>query len=201
MHVLVTHQLLGEESAVESWKWGLVPLLLIAVYTDWRWQKIFNWLTFPAILLGLLLAALTGLGQGGLAAGSSAILSALAGAGLMIVIFFLLLQTGGMKAGDLKLMTAVGAWLGWPLALSALVDVFLAGGVLALSWAIAHRALGRTIRQVRDFFWALAGGMAPQDLLPESAAPLFPYGIAIAAGTILAMLLPPLLPWEVGQKW
>jgi len=98
-----------------------------------------------------------------------------------------------MKGGDLKLMAAVGAWLGWPLSLQAMLYVAICGGVFAIAWAAAHGALGKALRQIRGFFLAAQAGLNPSEMIVESAAPLFPYGISIAAGTLMAMLLPPLI--------
>lgn len=179
--------------ALEPWKWGLVPVLLVAVYTDWRWHKIYNWLTLPSLGLGLLAAVAGGGLERGPAGALASGLSSLEGFALLTGVFLALTLLGGMKAGDLKLMAAVGAWLGWPLSLTALLYVGVAGGVFSLAWAAAHGALGRTLAQVRNFFLALQGGINPTPFVQTSAAPMFPYGISIAIGTLAAMLGPPIL--------
>ncbi|MBM3270539.1 MAG: prepilin peptidase [Candidatus Sericytochromatia bacterium] len=178
---------------VETWKWGLVPILLVASYTDWRWQKIFNWLTFPAILAGFAVSATAGALSGGLGGAGRQALSSLQGFGFLALIFLVMALLGGMKGGDLKLMAAVGAWLGWPLSVQALLYVAICGGVFALAWAGAHGALGKTFLQIRNFFFAWQAGLKPSEMIVESAAPLFPYGISIGVGTLLAMLAPPLI--------
>ncbi len=183
---------------VETWKWGLVPILLVASYTDWRWQKIFNWLTFPAIGAGLAISIAAGALSGGLAGAGREALSSLAGFGLLALIFLVLGLLGGMKGGDLKLMAAVGAWLGWPLSVQALLYVAICGGIFALVWAAVHGALGKTFLQIRGFFLAFHAGLKPSSMIVESAAPLFPYGISIAVGTILSLVAPPLI--EIGGK-
>ncbi len=170
-----------------------MPVVLVAVYTDWRWHKIYNWLTFPALALGFLVSIGAGAFHHGAGGALSGGLEALAGFGLTTVVFLLLVLLGGMKAGDLKLMAAVGAWLGWPLAVSGLLYVALAGGVFSLAWAAAHGALGRLLRQLRVYLMALQGGINPAPLVQESVAPLLPYGISIAVGTLAAMFGPPLI--------
>lgn len=177
----------------ETWKWGLVPILLVAAYTDWRWQKIFNWLTLPALGLGLIVSVGAGSLSGGAPGALQGALSSLAGFGFLALIFLVLGLVGGMKGGDLKLMAAVGAWLGWPLAVSAMLYVAICGGVFALAWAAAHGALRRTFQQIRGFFLAMQSGIDPGKMIVESAAPLFPYGISIAVGTLMALALPPLI--------
>ncbi len=179
--------------AVETWKWGLVPILLVASYTDWRWQKIFNWLTVPALVAGFVVSLAAGAIAGGPSGALSSGLSSLAGFGFLAAIFLVLGLLGGMKGGDLKLMAAVGAWLGWPLSISAMLYVAICGGVFSLVWAAAHGVLGKTFRQIQGFFLAMQSGINPGKMIAESAAPLFPYGISIAVGTLMALVLPPLI--------
>lgn len=167
------------------WQWALVAVLAIAVYTDWRWRRIYNWLTLPAFLLGLVLSAVFGGGQ--------ALLMSLAGAGTAFVIFLLLFLFGGMGGGDLKLMTAIGAWLGFPLILVDMAYVAIAGGVLGLAFALQAGVMKQVLANIYHFFAiALMPGVKPTEILTESAAPKFPYGLAIAAGTVITLAYPAL---------
>src|SRR6185312_11937421 len=85
---------------------------------------VYNALTIPTLLLGVIVSACLG-GWEGLA-------SSLPGAGLgfgLLVVFF---AVGGVGAGDVKLLTAVGAWLGPYLTYQVFVASALFGGVYAL---------------------------------------------------------------------
>ena len=185
--------------------WAVLPVLAVAVYTDARWQRIRNWLTFPAMGLGLLVRV----GEGAVATGWQGAFRALGwslSGWLVFPLAFLLIDAlyaggwgrlKGIRAGDIKLMAAVGAWTGPWVALSAILDTALAGGVLSLAWAAAHGALPAVIGQVKGFFTAVGAGLSrPGDMVPESRAPLLPYALSIALGTILALVAPPL--WELG---
>ncbi len=142
----------------------LAALLLLvgwAAWRDLRSRRIPNSLTLPALLIGIV--------GHGLADGLPGAGSALAGAavgGVVLGLFYLL---GGMGAGDVKLMAAVGALLGWPLAVAALLCTAIAGGVLALVWVIC-RWLASGRRTAR-------GGASLRKIR-------LPYGVAIAAGTL-----------------
>jgi len=176
---------------IPTWQWALVLVLLIAVITDLRSHRIYNWLTFPAMGLGLLLNLVMG--------GLPGLLSSLAGAGLAAVVFLLLYLFAKMGAGDLKLMVAIGAWLGYPLIVVVMIDVALAGGIIALLFALRYGALWSVLRNLYYFLLAMfTPGAKPESVLSKSALPPFPYGVAIAAGTLCAMLYPRLLTFTGG---
>lgn len=88
--------------------WLLWIALGIAVVTDWRERKIYNWLTFPAFALALGLR-MVGYGFDGPGTLSEGLL----GAAIGFVPFFALAWKGGMGMGDVKLVAVVGACLGW----------------------------------------------------------------------------------------
>ena len=95
--------------AMETWKTVLLlgPLgvvLLIAAWTDLRERKVYNKLTYPAILIGLLLHTIT--------LGLDGFLSGLLAASLMLVIGLFLIVTPAIKGGDIKLLMVVGAFAG-----------------------------------------------------------------------------------------
>jgi len=81
--------------------------VLIAACTDvWRF-RLHNVLTIPLFISGLMYHGFTE-GRSGLA---GAVLGALVGGLPFLVVY----AKGGMGAGDIKLLAAVGAWLGpWP---------------------------------------------------------------------------------------
>ncbi len=97
--------------------WGIAAAAVVvtsaAAVTDFRCRRIPNWLTLSTFLLGLLFRLGTGGGAGLLDAG----LGFAAGFGTL----FILWVCGGGGAGDVKLMGALGVWLGGSLTLSVLV--------------------------------------------------------------------------------
>lgn len=89
---------------------------------------------------------------------------------LVLAIGLLLLHFGLMGGGDIKLFIAISGWTGLGGLPLQLVSVVLAGGALALLLLLA-RAL-------------VAGRRQSVPRLLQSGAPV-PYGVAIAAGTLL----------------
>jgi prepilin peptidase CpaA len=157
----------------------LVIALAISVATDVRSRRIPDAVTLPAI--GLLLLArllLSGwYGPFGMAVG---VVGALAGWAVSRIVA----RCGGMGLGDVKLMAAVGAGLGWPVVLRALVFTAIAGGVQALVVAVGSGQLGPALRGAGAVL--LRGlGSARQGPVPGRSLAV-PYAVAIAAGAALA---------------
>jgi prepilin peptidase CpaA len=161
-------------------------MVLTAAAIDLRERRIPNWLTFGAWLMALpLQIAIHGLGHGAADWAVGWV------AGFAIFLPFYLVH--GMAAGDVKLMAAVGAWLGASMALQIALATFVIGGV----WALALTARRRRMAQLRR---NLASILLSQGQISRSAEPpkpnadaswsvgAVPYGVAIAAGTI-AMLI------------
>ncbi|HEY9723748.1 MAG TPA: A24 family peptidase [Oscillatoriaceae cyanobacterium] len=165
------------------WQFGLLGIVIIAMVTDLQTRKIYNWLTFPAMLVGLVL----NIALGGVSGLESSLIGLAAGS-LLFVVGFLM---GAMGAGDVKLMAAVGLWLGWPHTLAAVVYVTVAGALVAIVSATANGSLPKLLNNVKWFFLGLIiPGAKATVALGDSAAPPVPYGVSIAIGTALALLFP-----------
>ena len=103
--------------------WIALPFILaFACYGEIRERRIPNWLTLGGIAFGVGAAAIEG-GADGLV--DSALGLAIAG-GLFLP-FCLLGVVGG---GDMKLMAAVGAIVGWPMVLRVVCNTCIAGGLV-----------------------------------------------------------------------
>ena len=62
---------------------------------------------------------------------------------------------GGMGAGDVKLAAAIGVWIGPRQLFVALVMTALAGGVMAVAWAIQGKFLGELFKGSGDLLLGL----------------------------------------------
>jgi prepilin peptidase CpaA len=163
---------------------GAFAIAGVACWFDVRTRRIPNWLTFPAAALGLIAATLAHGGSG----------AAWSAAGLLfgLAIFFPLFLLRGLGAGDVKLMSALGAWLGSSVIFGVAFYTALAGGVLALALILRHRYGGQAIRNLWLLLthWRVVG-IRPLDslTLETSAGPKLPYALPIAAGLALAFWL------------
>lgn len=168
---------------VPFWQFGLVGIVGVALVTDLQNRKIYNWLTFPAMLAGLIL----NFAIGGLPGLQSSLIGLLVGSAVFLVGFLV----GAMGAGDVKLMAAVGAWMGWPFVIAAVIYVTLFGGIIAIIAAAASGALTQMLKNVGGFMMALiTPGAKPAGAFTTSAAPPVAYGVSIALGTMLALFFP-----------
>lgn len=159
-------------------------LLALACITDLRTRRIPNVLTFSAAALAVLFHLTTG---GVTAAGWS-----LAGYALGALLFFPMFALRGMGAGDVKLLAAIGAWLGpGQVAVVALVTS-VAGGLLGLAVALGYGYLKTALSNL----WMLlmhwrVGGVRPLPAvtLQGNRGPRLAYAVPIAIGTVVTLWL------------
>jgi prepilin peptidase CpaA len=114
----------------------LVAALIAGVTDIWKF-KVYNLLTFPLAASGLLYHAF----HGGAPALAGSFLGAFVGFALMIVLYAM----GGMGAGDVKFVTAIGVWLGVPLTLYVMTAGCIAAGVYALVLLVSAPSLKETM--------------------------------------------------------
>ena len=161
----------------------LAALLIsvVAAVIDLRQHRIPNWLTYSGLLLGVAMRGVF-LGWKGLL---SALLGCLLAGGVMLVFY----MVRAMGAGDVKIMAAIGAWIGPREAVNVLLATAICGGVLAIAYAIYRKRMVSTLRNVGSVlrFHAWAGVQSHPELnLDNPSALRMPYGLAIALGALYA---------------
>ncbi|WP_367394900.1 prepilin peptidase [Cupriavidus sp. Agwp_2] len=148
-----------------------IAIVLTAAAIDLHRRRIPNWLTFGAWMLAL--PAQFAL-HGATAGANAWALGWLTGLGIFLPFYLL----RGMAAGDVKLMAAVGAWLGATVAFKIAMAAFVLGG----AWALVQVAMsGQHKLLVRNLGAIFRTGSSC------ASVGSMPYGVAIAVGT-LAML-------------
>lgn len=165
----------------------LIPVLvlgLLASTWDIRTRRVPNALTLGAAAIALIFHLITG----GLAGAGSALAGWVVGCALFLPFFAL----GGMGAGDVKLLAAIGAWVGPALAFWSWAFASIAGGVLAIAVALLSGYLKKALINVWGLlcFWRVAG-VRPLDEMTLSApgSPRIAYALPIAIGSLLALWL------------
>ena len=153
----------------------------VSTVVDLYTRRIPNALTFGVAALGLLVAAL-GFGQ---------LTAAQAFLGLVVGLLLMLPGhvIGATGAGDVKLMAAIGSFLGPGLVFRAFLYSALAGGVMALAIATRRGLLADTVLGTTRLVTSPA---ATRDaIMTPGRGNRFAYGPAIAAGTLIALVVHP----------
>lgn len=170
----------------------LFLLLVMSVCHDYRTQKIPNKITVPAILGGVILSTVY--------FGFSGLWSSLLGFIVGFLIFLLPFIFGGMGAGDVKLMAAIGAVMGAKFVVMTFIYTAIVGGIIALGYGIYKRGLDASLRlfggflisPLLKFLYRLTGyhkfiewyGSLKKDEV-RSGKLYIPYAIPIAIGAVL----------------
>ena len=159
----------------------LFALLIIATFTDIAYGRIYNWLVYPAIGLGLLLAGLSQLVD----AGRPDIMESVMGLAIGAAVFGFFFLRGWMGAADVKLAAAIGAIGGLWFFLLAMVFITLAGFMIAVAIMIWSGRFGESMKNSLVFFFR--PGKLKQKMDAAGQQPvMIPYGLAMAIGTMAA---------------
>jgi prepilin peptidase CpaA len=144
----------------------------VACVTDLRSRRIPNWLTFGASL----------------AAFGQSVAGWMVGAALFLPLFLL----GGMGAGDVKLMAALGAWTGPSTAMWMTLYAAVAGGFFAVAVTLWSGYLGQMLRNVWGLlmYWRIFGIRPhPELTLATASGPRLPYAFPITVGAVAVLWL------------
>ncbi|WP_280770406.1 A24 family peptidase [Salipaludibacillus daqingensis] len=159
----------------------LAVVLVISFITDIRTRRILNIVTLPAILFGLIYYTVT-LGWEGLL---------FSGAGFLVGLLLLLIPylLGGMGAGDVKLLAAIGALTGVSFVFYSFIYTAIIGGVISIFLIMKKRGV---VHSIRSFIYMPLLKSTKGSFTSHSDRITFPYGVAIVFGTVIAY---------VGRVW
>lgn len=135
--------------------WPTIVVLAVATFTDLRSRRIPNWLVLPFMVAGLTVPAWL--------FGWHGFWQSIEGFGLGAAVFGILSLVGGMGMGDVKLVAAIGAWIGPKQLGLAMLMTAMAGGLIALGVAVVGRRQGNVWKSQK-----------------------IPYAPAIAIGTLFS---------------
>lgn len=153
-----------------------------AAVCDLSTRRIPNVLTFGAALAALAVRSYMD--------GWSGMGSALAGWLVGIACFFPFFALGGMGAGDVKLLGALGAWLGPLPAVWVALYGSIAGGVIAIVVSMWSGYLRRALTNLWSLvmFWRVVGiKPAPDLMLSSESGPRLAYAVPVLAGLVMTV--------------
>lgn len=169
-------------SADQTIYWILLgAIVTAAALVDLRSHRIPNWLTFPAMAVGLALNVITPGGEGFL----FSIKGLAAGMALLLIPYMM----GAMGAGDVKLMGAVGAFLGAEGVFQACIISLIFGGIYAVILIVVR---GNIVLFLKRYWLMLKNFLMYRQIQYIQPSPgEFPlklcFGLAIAVGTIFTI--------------
>jgi len=140
--------------------------LVAAALCDLRWRLIPDWVSLLGLALWLVCGAAEPASHPWWSSLAAGLLVLAGGSGLFAL--------GWLGGGDVKLASMCALWVGWPELPLLLLTIALFGGVVALL-VLGHELVRRGLARWRG---------RP----PVAAAPTVPYGMAIAAGSLLFVI-------------
>lgn len=158
-----------------------VGIASVACAIDLKSARIPNALTFSAAAAALVFHAV--------APGGHGLVGAAIGLAVGLLVLLPPFALGAMGAGDVKLMAALGAWLGWQPVIFVFLYGSIAGGILGIGIALANNYLRQAFRNIRTLLlhWAVAGIKPLPALTLEAAALRMPYALPIAVGVLVTI--------------
>ena len=158
--------------------------VVMSVLCDLTTRRIPNVLTFGAAIAGIAIH--------GYLSGISGVGTAVAGWFVGAAIFFPVFVLGGMGAGDIKLLGAIGAWLGPMTALLVALYSGIAGGIMALFVALMSGYLKKAFTNIWYLltYWQIVGVRpAPDLMLSTQRGPRLAYALPVLAGLVVTLWL------------
>lgn len=168
---------------IEQYRDALLLLMVsIAAVNDVATRRIPNRLLLAGLAGALLLHVLSG-------EPGAALLSGFGGMLLGLDVFLPFYLVRGMAAGDVKMMATIGFFTGPTEAFQIAVFTWCAGGVMALLLVLVRSRVRVALVNIGHLLTGLIvpGTKLSHMTLPQSAGSM-PYGLAIAAGTIVVLV-------------
>ncbi|MGD0775177.1 MAG: A24 family peptidase [Candidatus Solibacter sp.] len=165
----------------------LLVMLLTAAVFDVLYRRIPNWLTVTGALLGIAMNTLIGPPQAGL-------VFSLVGLAVAFGIYAAFYALRAMGAGDVKLMAAIGALVGWQRWFGIFFVTALIGGVMAIILVVARGRLKRTFFNVSFILSEMKSGrpayLKNEELDVKNKKALgLPHAAVIAVSTVFYLAL------------
>lgn len=158
-------------------------MLVVAALIDGTERRVPNWLTLPTILAGLAfstwLDGLSGLGW------------SFTGFALGIAMLVVPYALNAMGAGDVKLMGALGAWVGPDLIVVSFLASAIVGGFMGVAMILWQKTGWQSLHRLQLAFGNLAAFRDLSAEVPGEYRPStkLPYGIPIAIGSTAVLFL------------
>ena len=163
----------------------LLAVLLVAAVYDVRYRRIPNWTTVTGVVLGLALNAFLR-SPADAWFSFAGLLFALRGLGLAFGVYFVLYLIRAMGAGDVKLMAAVGALVGWQDWLGIFFVTAILGGVMGTILIVSRGRIAKTLSNIGFILGEMKAGR-PAHVKREELDARNPKAFGLAHGAVIAV--------------
>jgi len=162
----------------------LTVILLLATYTDIKKHLIPNVLSLGGIIIGVSIHSYQ--------TGFDGFLFSLSGLAVGFFLFLPFYLLRGMAAGDVKLMAAIGTFMGPSITLAAVAGTLVCGAVLAIAYILIKGGAKPTLERYRTMFNTFFSTHRLIYIKPTNkdiGSMRFPYASAIMVGTFVGTYL------------
>lgn len=160
----------------------LFIFLIASSYTDIKYRKVYNFITFPTVILGL--------GFNFFYLGFPGLKDSIAGfaAGFLFLFIFYLL--GGIGAGDVKFMAAIGTLKGFDFVVTGGFYGAIFGGIAAIIVLFAKKNLLSTLKKLFFALLSLLTFRTPEPLKFDKTKSVYlPYTVFLSLGMFLQWIM------------
>lgn len=178
--------MLGETDFLTN---AVIVIALVATVTDVLYNKIYNWLTLPAMVLGLALGAYSN--------GWMGLLQSFLGIGVALILYGWMFAIRVMGAGDVKLLMAMGSLGGVIYVIDVAIFSILVGGVMALGILIFKGRIKAFARKIYRFLVSVFYKNLVLEFPEVDHKLTMPFGIAISVASVWVLLDNPMVKWGI----
>lgn len=169
----------------------LLVLVGICAYTDIKCRKIYDAVTLPAVFCGLAFNYLAGgINDGKVMSLYISLIGIVGGMGIFILPYL----AGWFHGGDVKLMAAVGALVGWPAIMSVTFFIVLVGAAMAVIVMLWHNKFWSSLKSIPGKMVRIKAPEQTGAVVAAEQPLTIPYGLAICLGTVWALVMPMVVP-------
>ena len=163
--------------------YAITAISIVAATTDLLRGRIYNWLTFPGLIVGVVFSTING--------GWYGLTGAFFGITLALFLYGWMFWIGVMGAGDVKLLMALGAWGGLKYTLQVGLLGIMLGGAIALVILVFSRKITDFIKRLYHFILTLFIKELEIEFPKINHQMKMPFGLAIAIAAVLVAFTDP----------
>ena len=173
----------------ELFNFAILFFSLIALFSDLARGRIFNWLTLPMVISGILLSTLLS-GWAGLG-------SSLGGLVVGFALFGWLFWLRAIGGGDVKLLMGLGAWGGVKYTVDTAILSILLGGAMAIILLIARGRFADFSRRLYRFLLTVFVKELQLEAPRIDKKFKMPFGVPLVCAAIWTAFSGPLERWGI----